>query len=127
MRPSAQSTSSRRPRDTRRGGRSDRSQTRHLLAAARGARHLLNVSIVGVDVIPFGHYKAKLASERAAQRSSVLACRAASLAARTRRSNEISVFCSATVRASRKPFWERLATGPSSSSSARPAGVSATW
>lgn len=50
--------------DTRRLGRSDLEQTRHLLDATAGARHLLYVSIVGIDVIPFGYYKAELACER---------------------------------------------------------------
>jgi uncharacterized protein YbjT (DUF2867 family) len=49
--------------DTRRGGRSDLEQTRQLLAATQ-PRHLLYVSIVGIDAIPFGYYKAKLACER---------------------------------------------------------------
>ena len=47
----------------RRLGRSDPLQTRNLLAAASGCRHLLYVSIVGVDAIPFGYYKAKLGCE----------------------------------------------------------------
>jgi len=50
--------------DTRRRGRSDPEQTRHLLAATAEARHLLYVSIVGIDAIPFGYYRAKLACER---------------------------------------------------------------
>lgn len=47
----------------RRLGRSDPEQTRRLLAAAPGCRHLLYVSIVGVDKIPFGYYRVKLACE----------------------------------------------------------------
>lgn len=47
----------------RRLGRSDPRQTRNLLAAASGCRHLLYVSIVGVDAIPFSYYKAKLGCE----------------------------------------------------------------
>jgi uncharacterized protein YbjT (DUF2867 family) len=47
----------------RRLGRSDPLQTRNLLAAAHGCRHLLYVSIVGVDAIPFGYYRAKLGCE----------------------------------------------------------------
>jgi uncharacterized protein YbjT (DUF2867 family) len=47
----------------RRLGRSDPLQTRNLLAAASGCRHLLYLSIVGVDEIPFGYYKAKLGCE----------------------------------------------------------------
>ena len=57
--------------DTRRRGRSDLAQTRHLLAAARGARHLLYVSIVGIDAIPFTYYQRKLACEREIAASSV--------------------------------------------------------
>jgi uncharacterized protein YbjT (DUF2867 family) len=48
----------------RRLGRSDPAYTRRLLAAAGDCRHLLYVSIVGVDVVPFGYYRAKLACER---------------------------------------------------------------
>jgi uncharacterized protein YbjT (DUF2867 family) len=48
----------------RRLGRSDPAYTRRLLAAAGGCRHLLYISIVGVDVVPFGYYRAKLACER---------------------------------------------------------------
>lgn len=47
----------------RRLGRSDALQTRNLLAAASGCRHLLYISIVGVDAIPYGYYKAKLGCE----------------------------------------------------------------
>lgn len=50
--------------DTRRAGRTDMRQTRQLLAAARDAQHLLFVSIVGIDGIPFSYYRAKLACER---------------------------------------------------------------
>jgi uncharacterized protein YbjT (DUF2867 family) len=48
----------------RRMGRSDARQTENLLAAARNGRHLVYVSIVGVDAIPFGYYGAKLACEK---------------------------------------------------------------
>lgn len=48
----------------RRMGRSDPGQTANLLAAAESCRHLLYVSIVGVDAIPFGYYQTKLACER---------------------------------------------------------------
>ena len=43
----------------RRFGRADPALTRNLLAAARGAgvRHLLYVSIVGIDRIPYPYYK----------------------------------------------------------------------
>jgi uncharacterized protein YbjT (DUF2867 family) len=50
--------------DTRRFGRADPVQTRHLLDACIGASHLLYVSIVGIDDIPFGYYKRKLACEK---------------------------------------------------------------
>ncbi len=50
--------------DTRHFGRADPVQTRHLLDAGTGARHLLYVSIVGIDDIPIGPYKRKLACER---------------------------------------------------------------
>jgi uncharacterized protein YbjT (DUF2867 family) len=48
----------------RRMGRSDPAQTRNLLAAVSDCRHLLYVSIVGVDAIPFGYYRVKLACEQ---------------------------------------------------------------
>ena len=50
--------------DTQRFGRSDPQQTAHLLEAARGARHLLYVSIVGIDEIPFAYYRRKLSCEQ---------------------------------------------------------------
>lgn len=49
--------------DTRRLGRRDVEQTTHLLDAAAGARHLLYISIVGIDAIPFAYYRRKLACE----------------------------------------------------------------
>jgi uncharacterized protein YbjT (DUF2867 family) len=47
--------------------------TRHLLSAAQnaGVKHLIYISIVGVDTIPFGYYQAKLAAEQMIQRSGV--------------------------------------------------------
>ncbi|MBO1331539.1 SDR family oxidoreductase [Streptomyces sp. VRA16 Mangrove soil] len=47
-----------------RGG--DEEAARHLIDAARraGVAHLVYISIVGVDRVPFGYYKAKLAVER---------------------------------------------------------------
>jgi uncharacterized protein YbjT (DUF2867 family) len=48
-------------------GRSDPAQTANLLSAlgsAGACRHLLYVSIVGVDAIPFGYYRVKLDCER---------------------------------------------------------------
>ena len=45
-------------------GRADFKQTVHLLDAVRDARHLLYLSIVGIDQIPFPYYKRKLACEQ---------------------------------------------------------------
>lgn len=47
-------------------GKADRQAAGHLIAAARraGVGHLVYISIVGVDRVPFGYYKAKLAVER---------------------------------------------------------------
>jgi uncharacterized protein YbjT (DUF2867 family) len=50
--------------DTHRLGRADVRQTRNLLQAATDVRHLLYVSIVGIDEIPFAYYRHKLACER---------------------------------------------------------------
>lgn len=55
--------------DTRRFGRSDLEQTRRLLEAIGEVRHLLYLSIVGIDVIPFGYYRRKLACEQEVVRS----------------------------------------------------------
>lgn len=49
--------------DFRRFGKPDAAQTRNLLAVAGGARHVLYVSIVGIDRIPFRYYRHKLACE----------------------------------------------------------------
>lgn len=49
--------------DTRRFGRRDLDQTRTLLDACSAASHLLYVSIVGIDQIPYGYYRRKLACE----------------------------------------------------------------
>jgi uncharacterized protein YbjT (DUF2867 family) len=49
--------------DSARMGRTDPEQTRRLLAAAGDCRHLLYLSIVGIDAIPFGYYQRKLACE----------------------------------------------------------------
>ncbi|PRX98703.1 SDR family oxidoreductase [Allonocardiopsis opalescens] len=48
-------------------GTADLRQARRLLAAARraGVRHLVYISIVGVDAIGFGYYRGKLAVEEA--------------------------------------------------------------
>jgi uncharacterized protein YbjT (DUF2867 family) len=50
--------------DTRHFGRADPVQTRHLLDACTGASHLLYISIVGIEDIPLGYYKRKLACEQ---------------------------------------------------------------
>ncbi|MEU6394435.1 NAD(P)H-binding protein [Streptomyces sp. NPDC046939] len=52
-----------------RGG--DEEAARNLIAAARraGVPHLVYISIVGVDRVPFGYYKAKLAVERLIEES----------------------------------------------------------
>ncbi|MBF6469656.1 SDR family oxidoreductase [Nocardia beijingensis] len=57
--------------DARRMGGSDLAQTESLLRHARGVRHLLYVSIVGIDRIPFRYYRNKLACERAVTDSGV--------------------------------------------------------
>ncbi len=49
--------------DTRRLGHHDFVQTRNLLAAAREVNHLLYVSIVGIDRLPFFYYRQKLRCE----------------------------------------------------------------
>jgi uncharacterized protein YbjT (DUF2867 family) len=52
--------------DTRRFGRSDVDQTRHLMQAASAAptvQHIVYVSIVGIDSIPLYYYLRKLACE----------------------------------------------------------------
>jgi len=52
-------------------GLGDVAAARHLIAAARraGRPHLAYISIVGVDRIPFGYYKSKLAVERQVESS----------------------------------------------------------
>ncbi|MFB7368570.1 SDR family oxidoreductase [Streptomyces sp. NPDC056222] len=52
-----------------RGG--DEQAARHLIEAARGAgvRHLVYISIVGVDRVPLGYYRTKLAVERLIEES----------------------------------------------------------
>jgi uncharacterized protein YbjT (DUF2867 family) len=52
-------------------GRSDLRQTQTLLGAARHVRHLLYVSIVGIDAMPYGYYGRKLACEQAIAAGSV--------------------------------------------------------
>jgi uncharacterized protein YbjT (DUF2867 family) len=57
--------------DTRRIGATDARQTRNLVAACGRVRHLLYVSIVGVDAIPYRYYRRKLECERLIDQSSV--------------------------------------------------------
>ncbi|MGH8981344.1 MAG: SDR family oxidoreductase [Acidimicrobiales bacterium] len=57
--------------DTRRFGRADLEQTKHLLRAVSSARHVLYVSIVGIDQIPYAYYRRKLACERLFEASDV--------------------------------------------------------
>lgn len=57
--------------DTRRFGRADLRQTEHLLKAAKDAQHLLYVSIVGIDSIPYAYYRHKLACEQSIASSAV--------------------------------------------------------
>ncbi len=51
--------------DFRRLGRSDLDQTRHLLRIVHDATHVLYVSIVGIDSIPYAYYRRKVACEQA--------------------------------------------------------------
>jgi len=57
--------------DFKKFGKRDLEGTRNLLAAAGKARHLLYVSIVGIDRIPFSYYRNKLACERLIEDSGV--------------------------------------------------------
>jgi uncharacterized protein YbjT (DUF2867 family) len=54
-------------------GKDDVKMTENLIAAARGARveHLLYISIVGVDKIPYRYYRYKLACERLIESSGI--------------------------------------------------------
>lgn len=58
--------------DTRRSGKGDGAAAGHLIAAARRAgtvTNLVYISIVGVDVVPFGYYRTKLEVERLLEES----------------------------------------------------------
>lgn len=59
--------------DTRRMGKTDLAQTRNLIAAAEkaGIRHLVYISIVGIDRVPMAYYKKKLAVEQLIEQSAV--------------------------------------------------------
>ncbi|MGI5373957.1 SDR family oxidoreductase [Streptomyces sp. CA-251387] len=52
-------------------GGGDEEAAGHLIAAARtaGVRHLVYISIVGIDRVPFGYYKTKLAVEKLVEES----------------------------------------------------------
>lgn len=52
-------------------GRGDVAQTRNLLAAAAGVRHLIVMSIAGIDRIPLPYYRYKLEGERLVAESGV--------------------------------------------------------
>lgn len=54
----------------KRAKRTDVDGTKRLVDAAAGTRpHLVYISIVGIDVVPMGYYKAKLETERVIERS----------------------------------------------------------
>ena len=56
-------------------GKDQETETRNLLAAATDVNHIVFISIVGIDEIPFGYYRQKLAAEKlvlATGRASVL-------------------------------------------------------
>lgn len=55
----------------RRFGKVDIAQTQRLVGAARDARHLLYVSIVGIDSIPYPYYRYKLECERVVAASGI--------------------------------------------------------
>lgn len=55
----------------RRFGKVDIGQTRRLASAARDARHLLYVSIVGIDSIPYPYYRYKLECEQVVAASGI--------------------------------------------------------
>lgn len=54
-------------------GKKDPGQTRNVVEAARdaGVKHLVYISIVGVDVVPYSYYRAKLESERIVEESGI--------------------------------------------------------
>lgn len=57
--------------DTRRLGAADLLQTNNLLGSLGDVRHLLYVSIVGIDRVPFLYYRYKLECERAIEAAGV--------------------------------------------------------
>ncbi|WP_067842339.1 SDR family oxidoreductase [Nocardia lijiangensis] len=57
--------------DFRKSGGPDVEQTRNLLAAATGVDHLLYISIVGIERIPYRYYRNKLACEQLITESAV--------------------------------------------------------
>ena len=52
-------------------GRNQERAARNLVAAASGVRHIVFISIAGIDRIPFGYYRAKLAAERVIEGSGI--------------------------------------------------------
>jgi uncharacterized protein YbjT (DUF2867 family) len=57
--------------DTRRFGRTDVQQTTNLLRVVGGTRHLLYISIVGIDRVPYRYYRNKLVCEHEIERSNI--------------------------------------------------------
>jgi uncharacterized protein YbjT (DUF2867 family) len=57
--------------DIRRLGATDPKQTRNLVAACGQVRHLVYISIVGIDAIPYRYYRRKLECERIIEQSGV--------------------------------------------------------
>jgi uncharacterized protein YbjT (DUF2867 family) len=57
--------------DVRRRGRTDLAQTRNLLRSLGPVRHLVYISIVGIEKMPFGYYGHKLACEQEIEASGV--------------------------------------------------------
>lgn len=52
-------------------GRDQERAAKNLVAAASGVRHIVFISIAGIDRIPFGYYRAKRAAERVVEASGI--------------------------------------------------------
>ena len=52
-------------------GRDQERVAQKIVAAASGVRHIVFISIAGIDSIPFGYYRAKLAAERVIEGSGI--------------------------------------------------------
>lgn len=52
-------------------GRDQERVARNLVAAASGVQHIVLISIAGIDEIPFGYYRGKLAAERVIEGSGI--------------------------------------------------------